>query len=209
MSLIRQCQFWGRGLDSNALHLRWLVYGISRRPLHLRTRPLYYPKSVHNFDDDGNSKNKRQAWIDRKVSDTREAIKEEYKGRREDAINKLQDSGSWLSGRLSKLYKEYGRTVLVTYVTLDVICLSSCYLAVKYGINVADVLEVVGLENFTSSVSKEAGTFVLALALNKITIPFRMAITAASAPTMSRILKERLPSLFGPPDPKKNVKGDS
>eukprot|EP00041_Stephanoeca_diplocostata_P005926 m.71268 g.71268 ORF g.71268 m.71268 type:complete len:274 (+) comp16081_c0_seq12:155-976(+) len=118
---------------------------------------------------------------------------------------KGKEVGQQVGAGFKDLYNKYGRAAIVTYFSLDAVTFTSCYLAVRNGVDIVGVIQAMGLPVSVDMLgfAPTAGTFVIALAVNKLTLPFRLAATAAIVPRSSKYLRERFPAVFDVPAIKK------
>ncbi|KOO25517.1 hypothetical protein Ctob_005703 [Chrysochromulina tobinii] len=84
-----------------------------------------------------------------------------------------------------ELLKRYGGAYLLTSTSFAIVSFALCYLAVDNGVDVAALLEKVGLEVV---VPKEAGTIGLAYAIHKAASPIRFPPTVALTPVVAKRL---------------------
>ncbi|CAM9566438.1 protein FAM210B, mitochondrial isoform X1 [Lampetra fluviatilis] len=104
--------------------------------------------------------------------------------------------------QLKRVFKEYGAVGVVFHISISLISLGICYLAVSSGLDVEALLRKLGVgEAFLSSrAATGTSTFVLAYAMHKVMAPARISITLVSVPLLVRYL--RRVGLFRPPVPK-------
>eukprot|EP00038_Savillea_parva_P022759 m.38546 g.38546 ORF g.38546 m.38546 type:complete len:298 (-) comp5672_c0_seq2:196-1089(-) len=125
----------------------------------------------------------------------RDAV-EDAARRAPDAARAAVETAKEVPQNIKDLLRLYGRTALLVYACMDVVTLSLSFCAVKYGVDVAAVLDAVGLPALVGSDGETNGfmaSFIIALGLNKITIPFRVGATAAVVPTVARRLRISFP----------------
>jgi len=89
------------------------------------------------------------------------------------------------------LLKRYGGAYLLTSTSLALVSFSICYWAVDNGVDIASLLQKVGIE--ASSTSETAGTVGIAYAIHKAASPIRFPPTVALTPVVAR-------NLFGKTD---------
>uniref|UniRef100_A0A7R9TFI8 DUF1279 domain-containing protein n=1 Tax=Micromonas pusilla TaxID=38833 RepID=A0A7R9TFI8_MICPS len=82
-----------------------------------------------------------------------------------------------------KLLKRYGSAYLVTSISLSIVSISVCYALVGAGVDVAALLDRVGLHVTTTST--QFGTFALAYAAHKALSPVRFPPTVALTPIVA------------------------
>ncbi|XP_032813549.2 protein FAM210B, mitochondrial [Petromyzon marinus] len=104
--------------------------------------------------------------------------------------------------QLKRVFKEYGAVGVVFHISISLVSLGICYLAVSSGLDVEALLRKLGVgEAFLSSrAATGTSTFVLAYAMHKVMAPARISITLVSVPLLVRYL--RRVGLFRPPVPK-------
>lgn len=89
------------------------------------------------------------------------------------------------------LLKRYGGAYLLTSTSLALVSFSLCYVAVDNGIDVAALLQRLGIE--VSGTSENVGTVGIAYALHKAASPIRFPPTVALTPVVAK-------NLFGKSD---------
>lgn len=89
--------------------------------------------------------------------------------------------------KLKRAIKEYGATVVIFHVSISLLSLGCCYLAVTSGLNLGDYVGGLGGSN---EVATEAGLFVVAYAVHKVFAPVRIGITLAATPIIVRYLRK-------------------
>uniref|UniRef100_A0A7S4C1E1 DUF1279 domain-containing protein n=1 Tax=Chrysotila carterae TaxID=13221 RepID=A0A7S4C1E1_CHRCT len=82
------------------------------------------------------------------------------------------------------LLKQYGGAYLVTSISLALISFSLCYFAIDRGVDVAALLQRVGIE--VSTTSETMGTVGIAYAIHKAASPIRFPPTVALTPIVAR-----------------------
>lgn len=98
--------------------------------------------------------------------------------------SKEQPGGESKLATAGQLLKRYGGAYLLTSTSLALVSFTLCYLAIDNGVNVADLLQRVGIE--VSSTSETAGTVGLAYAVHKAASPIRFPRTVALTPVVAR-----------------------
>ena len=68
-----------------------------------------------------------------------------------------------------KLLKRYGSAYLITSISLSLVSITICYVLVSAGVDVASILEAIGLG--VSASSEKVGTFAIAYAAHKALRP--------------------------------------
>jgi hypothetical protein len=102
------------------------------------------------------------------------------------------DGGPSSSPPLSKtaqakaLLKTYGSAYLLTSISFAVVSFGACYALVSAGVDVAALLERVGLRY--GATGERVGTFALAYAAHKALSPVRFPPTVALTPVVARWL---------------------
>ena len=84
---------------------------------------------------------------------------------------------------------KYGTAYLATSITLALISFSACYLLVSQGVDVASLLERVGIH--VDGNAENAGTIAIAYAIHKAASPIRFPPTVALTPIVANILKPK------------------
>lgn len=85
-----------------------------------------------------------------------------------------------------ELLKKYGIAYLTTSITLALISFSLCYVLVSQGVDVASLLEKVGIN--VDSTGESAGTIAIAYAIHKASSPIRFPPTVALTPIVANLL---------------------
>lgn len=106
------------------------------------------------------------------------ALKE---GNGEDADNK---EGAATTAK--DLLKQYGSAYLITSISLSLVSFGICYVAVSNGVDMAALLEKVGIQ--TSSSAETTGTVAVAYAIHKAASPIRFPPTVALTPAVAKFL---------------------
>jgi hypothetical protein len=91
-----------------------------------------------------------------------------------------------------KLLKRYGSAYLLTSISLSLISITVFYFAVSSGIDVASLLEKVGIN--VNATSEQFGTFALAYAAHKASSPIRFGPTVALTPLVAKWLGKEIAS---------------
>ena len=89
-----------------------------------------------------------------------------------------------------KLLKRYGSAYLLTSISLSLISITVFYFAVSSGIDVASLLEKVGIN--VNATSEQFGTFALAYAAHKASSPIRFGPTVALTPLVAKWLGKEI-----------------
>jgi hypothetical protein len=87
------------------------------------------------------------------------------------------------------LLKKYGIAYLATSVTFAVISYTLCYLLVSNGVDVASLLEKIGIK--ANEVASNAGTAGIAYAIHKAASPIRFPPTVALTPIVAEWLGKK------------------
>ena len=82
-----------------------------------------------------------------------------------------------------KLLKRYGSAYLITSISLSLVSITICYVLVSAGVDVASILEAIGLG--VSASSEKVGTFAIAYAAHKALSPVRFPPTVALTPIVA------------------------
>lgn len=81
------------------------------------------------------------------------------------------------------LLKKYGTAYLATSITLALISYALCYLLVSSGVDVASLLEKVGIQS--TAAAANTGTAAIAYAVHKAASPIRFPPTVALTPVVA------------------------
>lgn len=84
------------------------------------------------------------------------------------------------------LLKKYGIAYLATSIPLALLSFCICYVLVDNGVNVAGLLENVGIQ--VSGASETAGTFAIAYAAHKAASPIRFPPTVLLTPVVAKLI---------------------
>lgn len=87
------------------------------------------------------------------------------------------------------LLKKYGAAYLVTSITLAIISFALCFFLVSKGIDVAALLNKIGIK--ATGMTSGAGTFSIAYAIHKAASPIRFPPTVILTPIMSEWLTKK------------------
>ena len=87
------------------------------------------------------------------------------------------------------LLKKYGVAYLATSITLAIISYAICYILVSNGIDVASLLEKVGIQS--SSAAANTGTAAIAYAIHKAASPIRFPPTVLMTPVVAEWLGKK------------------
>lgn len=83
-----------------------------------------------------------------------------------------------------ELLAKYGVAYLATSITLAIISYTICYVLISNGVDVAALLEKIGIQS--SSATANAGTAALAYAVHKAASPIRFPPTVALTPIVAK-----------------------
>ncbi|KAJ8940049.1 hypothetical protein NQ314_010881 [Rhamnusium bicolor] len=177
-------------------------------PNHLRNcYPVLINSSKNNYSYSGsiltsnNSENYNQKFLtsslDVRFKSTQHvksaSIKKEENNTIEEVHQKKIDVAGITRGeKLKKAVKEYGSTVIVFHIGISLVSLGTCYLLVSSGLDVTNILEVIGLNEWItkSEITASAGTFAVAYAIHKVFAPVRITITVGSVPFIVKYLRK-------------------
>jgi hypothetical protein len=95
----------------------------------------------------------------------------------------FKNRGNDKSIKPQDLLAKYGGAYLLTSITLAIISYAICYLLVSNGVDVAALLEKIGIQ--ASSASSTAGTAGIAYAIHKAASPIRFPPTVALTPVVA------------------------
>ena len=82
------------------------------------------------------------------------------------------------------LLKKYGVAYLATSITFAIISYALCYILIANGVDVASLLEKVGIQS--TAATANAGTAAIAYAVHKAASPIRFPPTVALTPVVAR-----------------------
>ena len=82
-----------------------------------------------------------------------------------------------------KLLKRYGSAYLITSISLSLVSITICYVLVSAGMDVASILDAIGLGAYTNG--ERVGTFAIAYAAHKALSPVRFPPTVALTPVVA------------------------
>lgn len=95
-----------------------------------------------------------------------------------------EEGGASRMDMAKKLLKRYGSAYLATSISLSLISITVFYFLVAGGIDVAALLEKIGIT--VNATSEQFGTFALAYAAHKASSPIRFGPTVALTPLVAR-----------------------
>mmetsp|Transcript_1002 Transcript_1002/g.1266 ORF Transcript_1002/g.1266 Transcript_1002/m.1266 type:complete len:189 (+) Transcript_1002:131-697(+) len=90
------------------------------------------------------------------------------------------------ASQAKELLKKYGSAYLVTSISFAIVSFSICYALVDNGVDVAALLEKVGIT--ATQNTETAGTFAIAYAAHKAASPIRFPPTVALTPVVANLL---------------------
>lgn len=94
--------------------------------------------------------------------------------------------------QLKKAIKDYGSTVIIFHIGISLISLGGFYLLVSSGLDIAVLLDKMGVSAEASSkLLHQSSTFVIAYAVHKLFAPVRISITLFSTPFIVRYLRSK------------------
>jgi len=99
-------------------------------------------------------------------------------------------SGMSKGDQAKALLKKYGSAYLLTSISLSLVSFTLCYILVTSGVDVASLLEKVGLS--VTSTSEKVGTFALAYAAHKAASPIRFPPTVALTPVVAELIGKKV-----------------
>ena len=82
-----------------------------------------------------------------------------------------------------KLLKRYGSAYLITSISLSLVSITICYVLISAGMDVASILDAIGLGAYTNG--EKVGTFAIAYAAHKALSPVRFPPTVALTPVVA------------------------
>jgi len=97
------------------------------------------------------------------------------------------------SGKLAKVFAEYGTTAVIFHTSISLTSLGICYMAVSSGIDVVALLQRFNLITDVSTEANIAGgatTFVIAYACHKVFMPVRIFCTVTCTPLIVKRLRK-------------------
>jgi hypothetical protein len=90
--------------------------------------------------------------------------------------------------KLKIFFRKYGRVGIAVYILLYGSCVTIIYFLLKIGVDVPSLLQSLGFHP-NSKILAAGSTFFVALAINKLLFPLRLALTALITPLLVRIFK--------------------
>ena len=94
--------------------------------------------------------------------------------------------------RLKLAIRDYGSIALVFHVSISLMSLGICYLLVKSSLPIENLLYWLNAEKYFSSSSQQASVnFVVAYALHKAVMPFRIFLTVTCVPMIVKVLRKK------------------
>ncbi|XP_065675228.1 protein FAM210B, mitochondrial isoform X2 [Hydra vulgaris] len=96
------------------------------------------------------------------------------------------------TGKLAKIFAEYGTTAVVFHTAISLTSLGLSYTAVSSGIDIVALLQKLNLITDVTTESKiatGASTFVIAYACHKVLMPVRIFLTATCTPFIVKKLR--------------------
>ena len=99
-------------------------------------------------------------------------------------LNAMTNSDDKQKVKPQDLLAKYGIAYLVTSISFAVVSYAICYALVSTGVDVAAVLEKIGIKSTT--VASNAGTAAIAYAVHKAASPIRFPPTVALTPVVAR-----------------------
>lgn len=95
-------------------------------------------------------------------------------------------AGPGKGSQAKELLKRYGSAYLITSISLSVVSFGLCYLLVSAGVDVAALLQRIGIDS--TSTSEKVGTVAIAYTTHKGLSPIRFPPTVALTPIVARLL---------------------
>ena len=93
------------------------------------------------------------------------------------------ETGKSCMDTAKKLLKRYGGAYLITSISLSLVSITICYVLVSAGMDVASILDAIGLGAYTNG--EKVGTFAIAYAAHKALSPVRFPPTVALTPIVA------------------------
>lgn len=119
-----------------------------------------------------------------KISNTKSKDTQESENQKNKTLSKTD--------QLKKAIKDYGSTVIIFHIGISLISLGGFYLLVSSGLDIALLLDKMGVSAEASSkLLQQSSTFVIAYAVHKIFAPVRISITLFSTPFIVRYLRSK------------------
>jgi hypothetical protein len=132
--------------------------------------------ALHNFETTDNNK-------EAEVVESAEETTEKYG--LEAGLFQSVKSGDGESAK--SLLKKYGIAYLATSIPLAMVSFGLCYLLVDNGVDVASLLQRVGI-NENADAAEKAGTFAIAYAAHKAASPIRFPPTVLLTPVVAKLI---------------------
>ena len=93
------------------------------------------------------------------------------------------ETGKSCKDTAKKLLKRYGGAYLITSISLSLVSITICYVLVSAGMDVASILDAIGLGAYNNG--EKVGTFAIAYAAHKALSPVRFPPTVALTPVVA------------------------
>lgn len=93
--------------------------------------------------------------------------------------------------RFKRIVKDYGVTVTIFHVTISLISLGACYVAVVSGVDLKPLVQfIITEEGQVKDILTNSSTFLLAYGVHKLLAPARIGITCAVTPILVQHLRK-------------------
>uniref|UniRef100_UPI00358DF613 protein FAM210B, mitochondrial n=1 Tax=Myxine glutinosa TaxID=7769 RepID=UPI00358DF613 len=93
--------------------------------------------------------------------------------------------------RLKQLFKDYGAVAVSFHVSISLLSLGACCMAVSSGVDVSKMLQLMRVdeEMVQSRIAAGTSTFVIAYAVHKLLAPLRISTTLVSVPFLVHYIR--------------------
>eukprot|EP00611_Tribonema_gayanum_P016845 TRINITY_DN29283_c0_g1_i1.p2 TRINITY_DN29283_c0_g1~~TRINITY_DN29283_c0_g1_i1.p2 ORF type:complete len:189 (-),score=52.38 TRINITY_DN29283_c0_g1_i1:363-929(-) len=118
-----------------------------------------------------------------------EAVTEKY-GLEAGLFSVMKSGGQNRGQQAKELLKRYGGAYLITSISFALVSFSICYVLVDSGVDVAALLNKVGID--ATATTEKAGTFAIAYAAHKAASPIRFPPTVALTPVVAKFLGKKV-----------------
>ncbi|XP_012142382.1 uncharacterized protein LOC100883848 [Megachile rotundata] len=93
--------------------------------------------------------------------------------------------------KFKRIVKDYGVTVIIFHVTLSLMSLGGCYVAVSSGVDLKPLVQLIlSDDNQIKEILTNSSTFLLAYGIHKVMAPARIAVTCSVTPLLVNRLRK-------------------
>jgi hypothetical protein len=97
---------------------------------------------------------------------------------------------SKITQSINRFAQQYGRLGLIVYLSISTLSLTSCYLAVRAGLDTRGVMRRLGIE--LDENQERFGNLVGAYAVHKLLLPLRLSATVFLTGMISKMRKTKI-----------------